>query len=210
LVDFKKLKENRESYRERMRKKEELERITACFTGHRSDKIGGYDMNNPTALKVKEKLSEVIRSLILDEGITRFISGGALGVDTYAFGCVHKLKDEFPHIQNILSVPFLQQDKVWNDYQKRVYARMKEIADEIIYVDKLYPYKIYGIEEDTYHIAKMQKRNEHIVDHSRIVIAVWDGSKGGTANCVRYARDRTLYRIFPSSLELEIRYGING
>lgn len=34
----------------------------------------------------------------------------------------------------------------------------------------------------------MQKRNEYMTDNSDIVIAVWDGSKGGTANCVRYAK----------------------
>jgi uncharacterized phage-like protein YoqJ len=33
----------------------------------------------------------------------------------------------------------------------------------------------------------MQKRNEYMVDNSDIVIAVWDGSKGGTYNCVKYA-----------------------
>jgi len=34
----------------------------------------------------------------------------------------------------------------------------------------------------------MQKRNEYMVDNADIVIAVWDGTKGGTCNCVRYAK----------------------
>lgn len=33
----------------------------------------------------------------------------------------------------------------------------------------------------------MQKRNEYMVDLADRVIAVWDGSKGGTANCIKYA-----------------------
>lgn len=34
----------------------------------------------------------------------------------------------------------------------------------------------------------MQKRNEYMVDHSDKVIAVWDGSKSGTKNCIDYAK----------------------
>ena len=33
----------------------------------------------------------------------------------------------------------------------------------------------------------MQKRNRYMVDNSDIVIAVWDGTPGGTENTVRYA-----------------------
>ena len=35
---------------------------------------------------------------------------------------------------------------------------------------------------------KMQKRNQFMVDHSNLLIAVWDGSSGGTSNCVAYAK----------------------
>src|SRR3546814_19330873 len=34
---------------------------------------------------------------------------------------------------------------------------------------------------------KMQTRNEWMVDHADGVVALWDGSTGGTANCVAYA-----------------------
>jgi len=54
-------------------------------------------------------------------------------------------------------------------------------------VDTLDKYKIKGYTEDRYYPAKMQKRNEYMVDNSNIVIAVWDGTKGGTYNCVKYA-----------------------
>jgi uncharacterized phage-like protein YoqJ len=36
----------------------------------------------------------------------------------------------------------------------------------------------------------MQKRNEWMVDHADAVIAVWDGSPSGTANCIGYARKK--------------------
>ncbi|PAD70641.1 hypothetical protein CHH83_02225 [Bacillus sp. 7586-K] len=39
----------------------------------------------------------------------------------------------------------------------------------------------------------MQKRNEWMVDNSDYVIAVWDGTKGGTGNCVKYAQKQNKY-----------------
>jgi uncharacterized phage-like protein YoqJ len=34
----------------------------------------------------------------------------------------------------------------------------------------------------------MQTRNKWMVDHSDMVLSLWDGSAGGTANCIEYAR----------------------
>ena len=42
-----------------------------------------------------------------------------------------------------------------------------------------------------------QKRNEYMVDNADVVLAVWDGTAGGTANAVRYAEtlERPIFRI---------------
>ncbi len=112
MVDFKKLsdpewiKQWEKEKRERERLYEENEALrqkTACFTGHRPDKLGGYDMKNPTMLKLKDKLLEVIEDLITRENKSRFISGGALGTDIAAFWCVHMLKKKHPFIEKTLS-----------------------------------------------------------------------------------------------------------
>lgn len=44
-----------------------------------------------------------------------------------------------------------------------------------------------------------QKRNEWMVDNGDLVIAVWDGSRGGTYNCVQYAKSvgRRIWMIDP-------------
>jgi uncharacterized phage-like protein YoqJ len=34
---------------------------------------------------------------------------------------------------------------------------------------------------------KMQVRNEYLVDHCDVLVALWDGSSGGTGNCISYA-----------------------
>jgi uncharacterized phage-like protein YoqJ len=49
-----------------------------------------------------------------------------------------------------------------------------------------------------------QKRNEWMVDHAQMVIAVWDGSSGGTANCVKYAlkQGKRVWQINPATHEV--------
>lgn len=41
-----------------------------------------------------------------------------------------------------------------------------------------------------YNSTVMQQRNEWMLDYSDVMIAVWDGSKGGTGNCVRYVKSK--------------------
>ena len=40
---------------------------------------------------------------------------------------------------------------------------------------------------DGYAAWKMQKRNEWMADKATRIVALWDGSPGGTANCIAYA-----------------------
>lgn len=58
--------------------------------------------------------------------------------------------------------------------------------------------------EPGYAAWKLQARNEWMVNNSTDVIAVWDGSPGGTANCVAYARslDTPVHLINPQALLL--------
>lgn len=39
-----------------------------------------------------------------------------------------------------------------------------------------------------YSPEKMQRRNAWMVDHCDFLLACWDGSPGGTGNCMAYAR----------------------
>jgi uncharacterized phage-like protein YoqJ len=45
------------------------------------------------------------------------------------------------------------------------------------------------------------KRNEWMIDHANVVVAVWDGTSGGTANAVKYAKKikRPVWRIDPAT-----------
>lgn len=168
--------------------------LKISFTGHRPDKLGGYDWNSEKNKKIRDKLRETIIEIMAksEEKQFHFISGGALGIDQFAFYVVDSIADNSDLDRicfiNELAIPFSSQACKWQYESAKIYEKQKSIADICTYVDRLDKYKIKGYEEDKYYPAKMQKRNEYMVDNADIVIAVWDGTKGGTCNCVRYAK----------------------
>lgn len=147
---------------------------TVCFTGHRPNKWG-YNENTPIIQSIKIKLASEIKNLIL-EGYTTFISGGALGVDQWAAEIVLMAKKRRTELKLIIVRPFPSQDAIWNNESKNRFKGILEASDEVI-----------DVSPDPYEASKMQIRNVYMVDKSSVVIAVWDGSHGGTGNCVKYA-----------------------
>lgn len=155
---------------------------TACFTGHRPNKLGGYNENNPIIQHVREQLALYIDSAI-QQGVTTFISGMALGVDQLAAQLVLDTSATL-----VAAVPFEGQESNWPIQSQRKFTELLSRCHHIEYVC-----------EHGYEVWKMQKRNEWMVDNSHLVIAVWDGTSGGTGNCVKYAEKvgRTIWRINP-------------
>lgn len=166
---------------------------SVCFTGHRPDRLGtGYVIEGERVVAYSELLKTEIVKLI-DEGAREFISGGALGIDQIAFWTVNKLQADYPHIRNIVAIPFKQQYTAWHRNPRVVawYHEMIKRADEVVYVDSLEntPWVNPRLPVGSYHASKMQLRNQYMVDNADTVIAVWNGSRGGTGNCVAYAQE---------------------
>lgn len=144
--------------------------MATCVTGHRPDKLGGY------SLKAHKKVYEVA-SFIVTKNIPEvnlpIYTGMALGWDTaIANVCADN------NIPFVACIPFVGQERKWPSYQQEVYLKLLDCAQEVI--------NISG--KDYYDPWFMQLRNEWMVDHSRYVLALWNGSEGGTANTVRYAQ----------------------
>ncbi|MFS0841191.1 SLOG family protein [Paenibacillus sp. 1P03SA] len=149
---------------------------TVCFTGHRPSKLGGYNENNPVMQYVKRELAAKIDAAIAN-GHKTFISGMALGVDTVAAEIVLARRSTGSSIRLIAAIPFSGQENRWNEESRVHWANIVQAADGVFYVNA-----------PGYAAWKMQTRNEWMVDRSSLVIAVWDGTSGGTGNCVKYAR----------------------
>lgn len=186
---------------------------TIAFTGHRPDKLYGYDLKNDKYLKLNKFLEKILEEKIINEGYDTFISGGALGFDTVAFLSVKNLKKKYPNIKNIMAVPFENQHSKWSLKDVNLYNWMKNIADEVVFVDNLENYNRTNANIGMFHKDKLMIRNEYMVDNADLLIALWDGNnKSGTANCVKYAKNK-LYNptvvINPNTLEISYLDNLN-
>ena len=187
--------------------------VSVCFTGHRPKQLfGTNDINNPKATLLTNQLTRVIEYLILKQGAVEFVSGGALGTDQIAFICVHNLKKKYPQIKNVLAVPYSDQSKGWEELLAKAkqekwasktiadleltikrYEKIVAVADEVVLVDTVEGYQPRGMKPEQvgrHSNAKLNIRNIYMVDRSEIVVAVFDGNKGGTYNCVQAAKKR--------------------
>jgi uncharacterized phage-like protein YoqJ len=101
----------------------------------------------------------------------------ALGVDTVFALAVLELKDKGYNIKLHCAIPCLNHSSKWFEESVVLYKEILDKADVVKFVT-----------EQPYQVWMMQKRNEYMVNRADKVIAVWDGSKGGTGNCVAYAK----------------------
>ena len=170
-------------------------------------------MKNDKYLKLNKFLEKILEEKIINEGYDTFISGGALGFDTVAFLSVKNLKKKYPNIKNIMAVPFENQHSKWSLKDVNLYNWMKNIADEVVFVDNLENYNRTNANIGMFHKDKLMIRNEYMVDNADLLIALWDGNnKSGTANCVKYAKNK-LYNptvvINPNTLEISYLDNLN-
>lgn len=134
-------------------------------TGHRPDKLGGY---SEEAFGVLERTAYNWLHINRPEKV---ISGGALGWDqALATASFHH---GMPYI---MALPFKDFECRWPKSSQDTLHKLCDSAAEVVYVC-----------EDGYAPWKMQKRNEWMVDNCDLVLALWNGTSGGTANCLRYA-----------------------
>ncbi len=154
--------------------------MIVAATGHRPDKIGGYDYYHPQRQWIREQ----IRRALVDLSADKTISGMALGVDQDFAQVSLDLAIPF-----IAALPFIDQESRWPKTSQDYWWWLLERSDDIVVVSP-----------GPYSAPKMQIRNEWMVDHCDRLVAIWDGTDGGTGNCVKYAQ-RTkpdcIYRIDP-------------
>lgn len=152
-------------------------RSTCCFTGHRPSRFHWkYNETHPDCIKLKESLKREIVQLYL-QGVTKFITGMAIGTDMYCGEIVLELQEKI--CKNILlesARPCESQADKWSDTDKTRYHKILSGC----YKDTLLQHE--------YDRNCMMKRNEYMVKESGTVLAVFDGQrKGGTFKTMQFA-----------------------
>jgi uncharacterized phage-like protein YoqJ len=134
-----------------------------AITGHRPEKI-------PDVKWVEDTLTEVLTTV----APKKLVQGMAAGVDLLSAQVALRMNIPLMSVRPWAGhTPRFQDVKL---YQKAVVEAV-EVVDVHPSTSYLGPWMY-------------QDRNKYMVDHATVVVAVWDGTKGGTRNCVVYARQK--------------------
>lgn len=151
---------------------------SCCFTGHRPKFYEfGSNESHPDCVRIKSFIRERCEHLIAEKGVTHFISGGALGVDTWAMEEVLSLKKQHSHITLECALPYAEMPNRFGAEDRNRYDTIMTECDIKTIVCPKYTGR-----------DCMDKRNEYMVDHAEYLIAVWLGIMTGTGRTVEYAK----------------------
>ena len=173
-------------------------KIACAFTGHRPKNFPwGYDETVRDCVLLKEVLASQIEALV-GKGVTDFLSGMALGVDLWSAQIVVDLKKKNPALNLRCILPCKGQEYKWRESAQKQYRSLLEQADNVIYVDQKYNRNC------------MLKRNRYLVDHSSVLLAVYNGTyRSGTGMTVRYAESKHHKIILIDPIMREVSF-VNG
>ena len=173
--------------------------LRIAITGYRPAKLPakyGYDITNQAYRELADAIRDTILRLAQKYRINRFvcISGMALGTDQLFVQVAHQLKQD-PALENVhitAAIPCYGQETKGPVPSRELYHHILSLCDETVHVT-----------QRSFTPTCMELRNQWMVDRCDILLAVYDGKSGGTANCIRYAKKqgKMIYYIDPDNLQ---------
>jgi len=166
--------------------------IRIGFTGHRPNKLGGYDLSAPGYANVQQDLEIYIEKNLAVYDIVVGHSGLALGGDTIWSKAIIAMKEKFPgRVFFHAEVPMLEQADAW--------FKQTDIDLWRAQIDRADFATVYGSLEGLTDAERkkmsgvyLNTRNVGMIEHSDVMLALHDGSAGGTGNAVRDSKKRNV------------------
>jgi len=143
------------------------EGLIVSGTGHRLDKLGGYAS---WAYNLLVQLAVMILSALKPKKV---ISGMAIGWDQALAEAAVRLGIPF-----IAAIPFKGQESRCPKESQKKYHELLAQAAEVVDTSN----------GQSYHPRLMQVHNDGMGDNIDLADALFDGTKSGTYNCVKYAK----------------------
>ena len=147
----------------------ELRKHRCCFTGHRPEKLKIPE--DRLALLLEEEIKKAIAS-----GFTTYITGMAKGTDIVAGEIILRLREQDDRLKLICALPHPGFGLHWSGGWTERFQKVLAAADLVRTICPSFSYATYQI------------RNEWMIRHSALVIAVFNGERGGTKNTLDYAQ----------------------
>lgn len=153
---------------------------TCCFTGHRPEKLPwGEQEGHPHCVALKKSLQTQLEA-VYQRGYRHFICGMARGADFYFAEGVLALREAHSDVTLEGALPCLGQASKWNEADRMRWHRLVEACDKTTLVQEHYDRRC------------MLRRDRYMVDHSSAILAVYNGTRGGTQYTLNYAMEHRL------------------
>lgn len=153
---------------------------TCCFTGHRPEKLPWReDEGDPRCLELKARLAGAVEAAY-EKGMRHFLCGMARGADFYCCEAALALWERRPGVTVEAVIPCEEQAARWRERDRERWFSLVERCDNETML------------QHHYDRGCMLRRNRYLVDHSAMLIAVYDGMLGGTMYTISYAMKRGL------------------
>lgn len=134
--------------------------------------------------------------------VARFITGGRQGFEQLAFQAVERLKEQYDGIENVVYIPFANQDNRWPEtglFSQTEYQNMLEKADTVYNCNPQIDVETASI----WDLSKAYRICKHMmIDASSNIIGQYTTNawrkpylKGGTEESLRYAKQKHLKMI---------------
>lgn len=148
---------------------------TACFTGHRMAKLPPGMVRRVVLSMLYEEIRSAVKC-----GVDTFYTGMAAGIDLYAADYVIRLREQYPQLRLICVKPFADCGNSLRGDDRYHFNSVLAEADAVLELS------------DRYYNYCYRFRNQFMVDHSDLLIAVVSEMRSGTGQTIRMAQRRRL------------------
>lgn len=172
--------------------------LNIALTGHRPEKLGGYNLNTPGYIKLQHDLETIIEEKLKVHPVIWCHSGLALGADTCWSKAILNMRAKYQgRVLFHVHVPMWSQKDVWpNQNDIAFWQTQVNNADRLTVYDWQFQARPAHTKKDASRQA-LHDRNIGMVNQCDMLLAVYDGvSHGGTKGTIDYA----------SSVNKEIMY----
>jgi uncharacterized phage-like protein YoqJ len=149
-----------------------MKQNTCFFTGHRKFKP---EQVETFSRRIKHEVE-----ILMEKGVTTFISGGAIGFDAIAASYIITLKQQGANIKLIIALPCRNHSKYWKGKEKVFFQTLLGDVDDVHYVSEDYS-------EDCF-----DKRDMYMIDNSSYCICALVVKASGTGQTVKNAYSKKI------------------
>lgn len=170
--------------------------VSISLTGHRPDKLAGYDLSSPYYTRLRNRLIAIIDKAVDKYPHVECHSGMALGADTIWAQAIIACQEKYgkDRVSFIAEIPDYNQPSRWLQESVDEWNRLMAHADHV---------NTYQKNDGRSYAYVLNQRNIGMIKACDILIAVYNGDKtGGTANGVKdgLKMNKWITTIHPDSI----------